>query len=136
METKGPPLPWEKFPYHGVYTLPPGVTEWVFPSAFRVVTGEIEILQYKDEAGNEMQAVVVNAKGAEMEDKQNICNLLLKTLQATDNAHDVVSITYERQNDSDELVTVKFASGGYRKINVSMDSGTAMIKDIMKGLGC
>lgn len=71
-----------------------------------------------------------------MEDKQNICNLLLKTLQATDNAHDVVSITYERTCNYDEVVTVKFESGGYRKINVSMDSGTAMIRDIMNSLGC
>ena len=71
-----------------------------------------------------------------MEDKQHICNLLHKTLLATANAHDVVSITYERTCNCDEVVTVKFESGGYRKINVSMDSGTAMIRDIMKGLGC
>lgn len=68
-----------------------------------------------------------------MEDKQNICNLLLITLQATRSASDVVSIVYD--NDS-EIVTVTFESGGHRKVNVGMDSGTAMIRDIMKNLGC
>lgn len=62
MKTEGSPLPWEKFPYHGVYTLPPGITEWVFPSAFRVVTGEIEILQYKDEAENERSKALEEVK--------------------------------------------------------------------------
>ena len=66
------PLPWEKFPYHGVYTLPPGVSEWVFPSAFRVVTGEIKIRQYKDEAENEMPVYVVNVKGTNMEGRIEI----------------------------------------------------------------
>ncbi|MGP1365916.1 MAG: hypothetical protein ACTTKW_01155 [Schwartzia sp. (in: firmicutes)] len=68
-----------------------------------------------------------------MEDKQKICDLLLKTLQATDNAHDLVALTYDVKAES---VTAKFESGGKRVINVAMDSGTAMIRDIMRNLGC
>lgn len=68
-----------------------------------------------------------------MEDKQNICNLLLITLQATRTAADVVNIVY---NNDPEIVTVTFESGSYRKVNVAMDSGTAMIRDIMENLGC
>lgn len=67
------------------------------------------------------------------ENKQQICDLLLVTLQATSNAADVVSIIYD---DSSEKVQVKFVSGGIRTINVAMDSGTAMIRDIMNNLGC
>ncbi len=67
------------------------------------------------------------------ENKQKICDLLLVALQATSNAADVVSITY---NQDAETVQVKFENGGSRKINVAMDSGTAMIRDIMAGLGC
>ena len=55
------------------------------------------------------------------------------TLQATSNAEDVVAIVYD---DSTEKVQVTFASGGNRTINVAMDSGTAMIRDIMNNLGC
>lgn len=72
-------------------------------------------------------------KGSGMENKQKICDLLLVTLQATSNVADVVNITY---NQDTELVLVTFASGGVRKINVAMDSGTAMIRDIMNNLGC
>ena len=68
-----------------------------------------------------------------MENKRTICSLLLKTLQATDNAHDLVSLEYNAERES---VTAIFASGGTRDINVAMDSGTAMIRDIMNHLGC
>lgn len=68
-----------------------------------------------------------------MESKQEICTLLLKTLQATDNASDLVSLQYDPVK---EIATAVFASGGKRVINVAMDSGTAMIRDIMKNLGC
>lgn len=68
-----------------------------------------------------------------MENKRMICNLLLKTLRATDNARDLVSLTYDAET---ETVTALFESGGKRVINVHMDSGTAMIRDIMENLGC
>lgn len=68
------------------------------------------------------------------EDKQMICNLLKKTLQATDNASDLCDLVYHKV-DNDEIVIVIFA-GGTRSVNVTMDSGTAMIRDIMANLGC
>lgn len=67
------------------------------------------------------------------ENKQKICDLLLITLQATSNAADVLSLIYD---DKAETVTVIFLSGGKRIVNVTMDSGTAMIRDIMANLGC
>lgn len=68
-----------------------------------------------------------------MENKRTICALLMKTLQATDNARDLVSLTYDAD---EETVTALFESGGKRVINVDMDSGTAMIRDVMENLGC
>ena len=67
------------------------------------------------------------------ENKQKICDLLLITLQATSNAADVLSLIHDEES---ETVTVTFLSGGKRVVNVSMDSGTAMIRDIMANLGC
>ena len=67
------------------------------------------------------------------EDKQLIMDLLCKTLQATRNASDVVSLGYDADS---ETVLVTFASGGFRIVNVAMDSGTAMIRDVMTHLGC
>lgn len=67
-----------------------------------------------------------------MEDKQKICDLLAEALRATRNAWDVESLTYDKDK---EIVEVRFL-GGNRRINVAMDSGTAMIRDIVNHLGC
>ena len=67
------------------------------------------------------------------ENKQKICDLLLITLQATSNAADVIRLIHDEES---ETVTVTFLSGGKRVVNVAMDSGTAMIRDIMANLGC
>ena len=69
------------------------------------------------------------------EDKQKICDLLLPALQATRNLSDLASLKYERIGDYDEIVTATFDNGYSKRINVSMDSGTAMIRDIMKYVG-
>ena len=66
------------------------------------------------------------------EDKQKICDLLLPALQATNNLYDLAKLTYSRADNGSEVVIAEFTSG-YRKIaNVSMDSGTSMIRDIVK----
>lgn len=67
-----------------------------------------------------------------IEDKHEICNLLCKTLQATRGGYDILSVTYVKQKDA---VIVLFAGGGVKTINVAMDSGVAMIRDVMKNLG-
>lgn len=67
-----------------------------------------------------------------MEDKQKICDLLLKACQATYSAHDLVSLEYSA--DSGHVIA-KFSGGEARGINVSMNHGTGMIRNIMKHLG-
>lgn len=67
------------------------------------------------------------------ENKQMICDSLRNTLRLTRNANDVWKILYDPET---EKVTVVFESGGKRVVNVAMDSGTAMIRDIMNNLGC
>lgn len=71
-----------------------------------------------------------------MEDKQAICDALAATLRLTRNHSDLDRIEYE----NDEELGLEFATiywnGGYsREVNVSLDSGTAMIRDIMKVIG-
>ena len=67
-----------------------------------------------------------------MENKQVILNLLLKALKQTRDAFDVEDLIYDGEK---ETVTVLFISGGTRTVNVAMDSGVAMIRDVMKHLG-
>lgn len=66
------------------------------------------------------------------EDKHEICKRLFCTLTATRNCYDLISLTY---NDKEEAVYAEFKGGYVRKINVAMDSGTALIRDVMKNLG-
>lgn len=72
------------------------------------------------------------------EDKQLICSLLLKALQATRGASDVMALEYSYDEIYyAEFVTVHFSNRFERiVIGVTGDSGTAMIRDIMKYLGC
>ena len=63
-----------------------------------------------------------------MEDKQNICDLLCKALQATREYCDLLQIDYY---PTTETVLVRFC-GGTKPVNVHMDSGSAMIRDIIK----
>ena len=67
-----------------------------------------------------------------MEDKQLICNMLLRTLRQTRGAYDLVSLEYNHER---EVVVGTFASGSTKVCNVAMDSGCAMIRDIMRQLG-
>lgn len=66
------------------------------------------------------------------EDKQEICNLLCRALQATRSARDLISLNYDPAR---ETVNALFEGGGTRQINVACDSGTAMIRDVMRHLG-
>ena len=68
----------------------------------------------------------------ETENKRYICELLCHALQETRGAQDLISLTYIPEL---EVVEAMFR-GGRREINVAMDSGVAMIRDIVNNLGC
>ena len=64
-----------------------------------------------------------------MEPKQEILNLLVKAIQQTRAGQDVVDLRYDPDK---EVVYVDFEhSQSGRIINVALDSGWAMIKDVV-----
>lgn len=65
------------------------------------------------------------------EDKQLICDTLLKALQLTRNLYDLMELKYDTDR---EVVTGWFANGCKKDVNVACDSGTSMIRDICKWL--
>ena len=70
-----------------------------------------------------------------MENKQEICNLLLKALQATRGGEDITALDYVNDKEVGvETVTMHYKNGYAKTMDVSCDSGTALIKDIMKGV--
>ena len=65
-----------------------------------------------------------------MEDKQAICKALLAVLQMTRNLYDLVELEYVLDG-THEYVKATFVSGHSKWANVTMDSGTSMIRDII-----
>lgn len=64
------------------------------------------------------------------EDKQKILNLLVPALQATRDQADLTALEYDAEH---ELVKVRY-TGGTKTVNVALDSGIAMIRDVLKAM--
>ena len=64
-----------------------------------------------------------------MENKYVICDALCETLKLTRNQEDIELLLYDEVK---EIVTIKWINGSTRTVNVAMDFGTAMIRDIMR----
>ena len=62
-----------------------------------------------------------------MEDKQLICDLLALALKRTREYSDLISLVYDEE---EETVRIFFTKGS-KKANVALDSGSAMIRDII-----
>lgn len=67
------------------------------------------------------------------EDHQKICDRLVLALRCTRQYSDLYSLTYVVEDENNSHVIAKFP-GGVIEINTSMDSGWAMIKDIIDHL--
>ena len=67
------------------------------------------------------------------ENKQNICNFLLLTLQATNDMSNVMGLMYENREDGIETVTIVYEDKDAKVVEVAHESG-AMIRDIMLAL--
>lgn len=77
----------------------------------------------------------VSAWDKPTEDKQQICDKLLGTLICTRDQRDLAALTYTRDAMKNiETVTAVYEGGTSQRINVSLDSGCAMIRDIMQAL--
>lgn len=64
-----------------------------------------------------------------MEDKQEILDKLLPAVQLTIAGNNIEELTYNRER---EIVEIRFRNGGTREVNVRMDSGIAMIRDVLR----
>lgn len=64
-----------------------------------------------------------------VENKQAICNRLAYALMATRSFHDLAYLEYDPKT---ETVKAVFNSGYVKTANVCMDSGVAMIRDIIQ----
>lgn len=73
-----------------------------------------------------------------MENKGEIARRLYATLKETREFEELKDLEYIKETGKtcyEEYVTATFNNGHTKKINVAHDSGIAMIRDIIKGLG-
>lgn len=66
------------------------------------------------------------------EDKQAICDALCKTLQLTMAGNNLISIEYKVYSPWTKRAVLRFTGGNSQEVNVSMDSGISMLRDILK----
>ena len=73
-----------------------------------------------------------------MENKGEIVRRLYATLKETRESKKLKDLEYIKETGKiccEEYVTATFDNGYTKKINVAYDSGIAMIRDVIKGLG-
>ena len=68
------------------------------------------------------------------DNKKEIVKSLCETLRLTRDQEDLVSLDYEKQTNGEEIVTAIYDGGGKKTAVVTMDSGIAMIRDILRAI--
>ena len=69
------------------------------------------------------------------EDKTKICAHLLEALKETrESIEDLIYVADIKGRPDLELVTIAYRGGYTKTVNVSLDSGLAMMRDILKSI--
>ena len=68
------------------------------------------------------------------EDKELILTWLLQTLRNTVAGINLVNIAYKQLDDGDEQAILVYENGYRKTVNITADSGIAMIADIVKAM--
>lgn len=68
------------------------------------------------------------------ENMQAICDALCTALQLTRDQADLQRIRYEEVVPGEQQVVLDYEGDYHRSVNVSLDSGIAMIRDILRAL--
>lgn len=68
------------------------------------------------------------------EDKEEIIKWLLATLKLTVAGVDISDIKYEPLANGDELAVIIYDNGFRRPVNISCDSGIALMRDILRAI--
>lgn len=70
-----------------------------------------------------------------MENKQEICNLLLKAIQATRGGEDITALDYVNDKEVGiETVTIHYKNGYSKTQDVTSDTGITLIREIVSGI--
>lgn len=68
------------------------------------------------------------------EDKEEIIKWLLTTLKLTVAGLDISDIKYEQLASGDEIAVIIYDNGYRQSVNISCDSGVALMRDILRAI--
>lgn len=68
------------------------------------------------------------------EDKQEIINWLFQTLKQTVAGVGLEAIKYEALSNGDEIAVLMYDNGYRKSVNISCDSGVALMRDILRAI--
>ena len=68
------------------------------------------------------------------EDKAVITQALFQALKTTVEGVNLAEMEYKRLRDNTELVTLIYDNGYRKTVNVSRDSGVALMKDVLRAI--
>ena len=68
------------------------------------------------------------------EDKNYIIQMLLQALRFTIAGQGIAEIEYKMISNGDEFATIIYDNGCRKPINITADSGVALMRDILRGL--
>lgn len=68
------------------------------------------------------------------EDKATIIYMLFQALRYTVAGVDIAEIRYEQISNGDEFAIIVFDNGRHKPVNITADSGLALMRDILRAL--
>ena len=68
------------------------------------------------------------------EDKEEIIKWLLATLKLTVAGVGLEDIRYDRLTNGDEIAVLMYDNGYRKSVNISCDSGVALMRDILRAI--
>ena len=66
------------------------------------------------------------------EDKEVVTQALFQALKTTVEGVNLAEMKYQQLENNDELVTLIYDNGYRKTVNVSCDSGVALMKDVLR----
>ena len=68
------------------------------------------------------------------EDKEAVTAALFQALKTTVEGVNIAEMNYRQLANNDELVTIVYDTGYRKTVNVSCDSGVALMKDVLRAI--
>ena len=68
------------------------------------------------------------------EDKEAVTAALFQALKTTVEGVHIAEMNYRQLGNNDELVTIVYDTGYRKTVNVSCDSGVALMKDVRRAI--